>query len=311
MTTRRLGTWALAALLAGCGSNSSMTGAPGSGDPGNGGMTGGTGGNGGNGGNGSDGGTGTGSGGNDSGQLPSGVQLGTYIVLGDSISDGGGTGPFFYESLRDDLTAKFPGLMYVHAAQAGAVTDAYSDGLGSVGGRTLASQVDGLGHSYPGDVLVTITIGGNDLNGHAIQAIGGTDAAARGEFQTHLMAELAALTAPGRLGSGKVYVVVSNVYDFTDGMGDFATVKCGPGANVKPDRDVAVFTAWNGVMSDQIKNVGATLYDMHADFFGHGYNNTSAPDVWYDSGSCIHPNSAGHDEIRRSIYKIVTGETLP
>lgn len=299
MTTRRLGAWVLAACLAGCGSNAKMS------DNGGGGA--GTGGNGATGG--SDGGAAQADAG--SGRLPAGIHLGTYIVLGDSISDRGGTGPFFYEKLRDDLTAKFPGLMYVHAAQAGAITDAYSDGLGAGGTPTLAQQIAGLDHGYPGDVLVTITIGGNDLNGHAIQAIGGTDGTARGEFQSHLHAELAALTQPGRLGSGKVYVVVANIYDFTDGMGDFATVKCGPGANVKPDRDVAVFGAWNGVMSDELHAAGATLYDMHADFAGHGYNNPDAADVWYDRSSCIHPNAAGHDAIRRAIYEIVTGEMLP
>jgi lysophospholipase L1-like esterase len=316
--TRRHLTYVVAALLAvaGCGSSTSMTGTGGNGAGGSGTGGGGTGGGGGGGGTGGNGGgTGGGGGGGGGGTggvgiVPPGSTLGTYIVLGDSISDRGGTGPFFYDQLNTDLTKKYPGLMYVHAAVAGAITDTYSDNI-PAGAPLLKTQIAGLGKTYPGDVLVTITIGGNDLNAHAVKAIGGTDDAVRTEFGQHLDAELGELAMPGRLGTGKVYIVLANIYDFTDGMGDFATVKCGPGANVQPTRDQTVFTAWNGMTSGSLQKVSGTLYDMHANFMGHGYNNTDTTMVWYDKNSCIHPNAAGHDAIRRSIYKIVTGEDVP
>lgn len=300
-----------ALAIAGCGSSTSNTnGTGGNGTGGNGGTGGGgSAGSGGGGGGGGSGGSG-GGGGTTTGLVPPGGSLGTYIVLGDSISDQGGNAPFFYDQLHADLAKKWPSMMYVHAAVAGAITDAYSDGI-PVGAPTLKTQIAGLGSSYPGDVLVTVTIGGNDLNGHAVKAIGGIDATVRGEFGTHLDAELGELMTPGRLGSGKVYLVVANIYDFTDGMGDFATVKCGPGANVTATMDQMVFGAWNGVGAASIAKAGGTLYDMHANFMGHGYNNTDMTQVWYDAASCIHPNAAGHDAIRRSIYNIVTGETLP
>ena len=133
----------------------------------------------------------------------------------------------------------------------------------------------------------------------------------RGEFGTHLDAELGELMTAGRLGTGKVYVVLANIYDFTDGMGDFATVKCGPGANVSAATDQMAFSAWNGVGQTSATTAGVTIYDMHANFMGHGYNNTDPAQVWYDAASCIHPNAAGHDAIRRSIYNIVTGQNLP
>jgi lysophospholipase L1-like esterase len=263
--------------------------------------------------NGSDG--GNNNGGQDSGNLPQ-MQYGTYIPLGDSISDNGGTGPFFYDLLLKnddtaypnykghDLSTKYPGIMYEHHAIAGSITDSYPD---LAGAPTLKSQIDGLGHSYPGDVLITITIGGNDLNGHAFAAVNGTDATARMEFQQHLADELAALTAPGRLGSGKVVIVLANIYDFTDGQGDFATVACGPPVNVMAARDQMVFSSWNGVMAEELAKVNGQLFDMHAAFMGHGYN---ATDVWYDRASCIHPNAKGHDAIRTNLWKIVTGESL-
>src|SRR5277367_3155725 len=116
-------------------------------------------GTGGNGAGGSGGGGGGGGGGTPVGLVPSGGSLGTYIVLGDSISDQGGNAPFFYDSLHTDLMAKWPSIMYVHAAVGGAITDTYSDGM-PVGAPTLASQITGLATSYPGDILITITIGG-------------------------------------------------------------------------------------------------------------------------------------------------------
>jgi len=240
------------------------------------------------------------------------AHYGTYIALGDSISDRGGVGPFFYDVLAQDLMAKYPGLTYVHAAIAGSVAGPYSDGA-AASQPTLQAQVSGLASNYSGDVLVSITIGGNDLNAHAQAAILMTDDQARMDFGADLAKALAELTKPGRLGSGRVQVVMSNIYDFTDGMGDFNTVHCGPGINISSMRDTQGFTNWNGVMATAAQAAGVAIYDMHADFQGHGYNDTNKDDVWFAGGDavlCIHPNAKGHDAIRRSIYKLVTGQAL-
>lgn len=274
---------------------------------------GGNGGTGGTGGGGSD--TGSGTGGNGAGPLlPADAKVGTYIALGDSISDGGGAGPYFYDLLNADLAAKFPSLMFVHGAQLNAITDAYSDGQ-PAGAPTLKSQIAALGNNYPGDIVVTISIGGNDLNAHALQAISNTDASLRSELDAHLTAELGELSTAGRLGSGKVYIVLANIYDFTDGQGDFATVGCGPGVNISATAVKTGFGNWNDVLATNAGKVGGALYDMYTDFTGHGYNNPDKSQLWYDASSdqtvCLLPNAEGHDEIRRSIYRILTGETLP
>jgi lysophospholipase L1-like esterase len=171
----------------------------------------------------------------------------------------------------------------------------------------LKDQITALGSSYPGNVLVTITIGGNDLNGHAVSAIAGSDAGFRSEYGAHITTELQTLTTAGRLGTGKVYVVLTNIYDFTDGKGNFRDVNCGPAVNVQPTTVANVFSAWNMVNQIAVDKVGGGLYDMHADFMGHGYNS----EIWYDRSSCIHPDATGHDHIRRGVYKVVTGEDLP
>jgi lysophospholipase L1-like esterase len=262
-----------------------------------------------------DGGAGSGGGGSGGGGsmkgplLPAGTTIGTYIVLGDSISDGGGTGPFFYDLLNTDLQAKFPGLTYVHAGKAGSITDVFSDGQ-PANAPLLKDQITGLGSNYPGNVLVTITIGGNDLNGHAVAAITGSDAGIRTEYSTHLTNELGTLYTPGRLGSGNVYVILANIYDFTDGQGDFKDVNCGPAVNITPQTVMGVFDGWNMLNQAAVDKMGA-LYDMHGDFLGHGYNNTNPSQVWYDHNSCVHPNTAGHDAIRRGMYKVLTGQSLP
>jgi hypothetical protein len=49
------------------------------------------------------------------------------------------------------------------------------------------------------------------------------------------------------------------------------------------------------------------LGDLHDWFYGHGFNN---PPNWY-AGDCTHPNTFGHDQIRRRFYTLITGETLP
>lgn len=286
----------VSSLLAGCGGAPAHVG-------GNGG-TGGTGGGGGD----------PGTGGNAGPLLPATAQVGTYIALGDSISDRGGASPYFYELLNTDLGSKFPAMTYVHGAQQNAITDVYSDNQPQMV-PTLAQQIAALGHDYPGDVVVTISIGGNDLNAHSLQAISNTDAALRAEFDAHLAAELAELTTPGRLGTGKVYIVLANIYDFTDGMGNFATIGCGPGVNISSTAVQTGFGHWNDVIkSNAAKVSGAAVYDMYADFHGHGYNNPDTTQLWYDASTdqtvCLLPNAAGHDAIRKGIERVLTGDTL-
>src|SRR3954471_11557994 len=157
----------------------------------------GTGGGGATGGTGGGGGGGDATGGNAPPLLPAGATIGTYISLGDSISDRGGVAPFFYDLLNQDLTGKYAGMTYLHAAQTNAITDVFADGM-PAGVPLLKDQIANLGHDYPGDVLVTITIGGNDLNSHSFAAISMTDASIRSELDQHLAAELAELTTPGR-----------------------------------------------------------------------------------------------------------------
>jgi lysophospholipase L1-like esterase len=247
------------------------------------------------------------------------ANFGTYIVLGDSISDRGGQAPYFYDLLHQnddtaypnwkghDLSTRFPGIQYVHAAVAGSITGSYNDTL-TAGAPLMSTQIAGLGSSYPGDILVTITIGGNDLNDHAGDAVLGLDAPQKQQLAANLKADLDTLTAPGRLGSGKLYILEANIYDASDGQGDWKTAggAC-PAYVVSPTQDQGVFTAWNQIIASAITaHPGDYLFDIHALFSGHGFNST---DDWYFK-DCIHPNQKGHQELRREAWRLITGEAI-
>lgn len=267
--------------------------------------------------NGSDGGTGSGPAAPPAGQ---GATFGTYIVLGDSISDKGGAGPFFYDLLLKnddatypawkgkDLTTKYPGIQYVHGAVAGSVVGPYKDPA-TAGLPKLVDQIAQLGSSYPGDILVTITIGGNDLSGHASDAVLMQDANDKAQFAANLDAALGALTKAGRLGSGKVVVLETNIYDASDGKGNW---RSGGGPRCPPfdtgsQLDTSTFAAWNQILEAAIaKTAGDNKVDLHGLFSGHGFN---GQDNWYFS-DCIHPNAKGHQQLRRELWRVLTGEAV-
>ncbi len=248
------------------------------------------------------------------------ASFGTYIVLGDSISDRGGSGPFFYDLLHQnndttypafkghDLTTRFPGIQYVHAAVAGSITAPYPNDSTTSGAPLMSDQITNLGSSYPGDILITITIGGNDLNDHAGDAVLGLDGPEKTQFTANLKADLDALMAPGRLGTGKVYLLEANIYDATDGQGDWSKggLLC-PNYTVASSLDQSVFSDWNAIITQAIAaHSGDYLFDIHRLFAGHGFNGKAN---WFYS-DCIHPNTTGHNELRREAWRMITGEVI-
>jgi lysophospholipase L1-like esterase len=249
-----------------------------------------------------------------------GAKYGTFIVLGDSISDGGGEAPFFYDLLfknddatypaykGHDLSTKYPGITYVHKAIAGSVTDLYDDEQGQKI-PTMASQIAGLTSNYPGDVLITITIGGNDLNYHSYYAISQQDAPYRTELTNHLQTELGELTKAGRLGSGKVTILEANIYDASDGKGNWQSGgHCGPNIDVDGKLEVQGFSNWNAIISQEITSTQGIAHplDLHALFNGHGFNSN---DMWYVA-DCLHPNKKGHHMLRSAYWQMLTGEAI-
>jgi lysophospholipase L1-like esterase len=213
----------------------------------------------------------------------------TYVILGDSISDGGGQGPFFYDLFYTDLQARYPGIQKVKNSKAGATANG------------LITQTKTLPTALEGPVLVTITIGGNDVQGAlGTIATGGSDANARAAFADQLNTSLAELTRPDRFGPGvAVKVLLANIYDPSDGTGDFTYqgTKCKGALGYWPAGNATdpLLAPWEQIMTDtSAKYPQVQVLSLHDRFRGHG---VAAMPTWFYS-DCIHPNTPGHAEIR-------------
>lgn len=220
-------------------------------------------------------------------------EVGSLVVMGDSIGDGGGQGPYYYELLRASFEARFGPIEYRNVADSGSETDA------------LLGQANGLPAALPGPVVVVVTSGGNDMKSNIALIIAGVDGPARATMQANIDAALDVLTMPGRFGAGvQAYVVEANIYDSSDGQGNFGQHDCAFGGGLPPIMTDAYFAAWNGAIEEVVLEHGQTLLDMHGHFYGHGFNGAQN---WYAS-DCTHPNATGHAELHRLVYRTVVGE---
>ena len=233
----------------------------------------------------------------DDAQAPQGLStLGSLVVLGDSMSDGGGQPPFYYNLLRADLDKLYGTVQYANAAQSGSQTGA------------LAGQIDGLPKSLKGPVAVCITSGGNDMKAALPLVFTGTDAAVRAQMGTNIATALSKLLASGRFGASvDVHVFEANIYDASDGKGDFGSHNCAFGKGVPTTPTDAFFKSWNGEIATQVSAKSQVVNDIHAHFVGHGYSGSPS---WYWT-DCTHPNALGHDQLRRRFYTLISGKLLP
>ena len=238
----------------------------------------------------------------------------THVILGDSISDRGGEGPFYYDLLDKNDDAKWPDdkgkdfaaafgpdLKVVKASKAGAR------------GQNLGGQIATLPATLEGPVVVTMTIGGNDVTA-ALAALltSGDDSKERADFQGYLDEAIAELTKPDRFGAGvKVTVFVANVYDPSDGTGDFTVAASGkkcPGAlSFFPagKATAPLLDPWEKIFADvAAKHPGSNVVDLRGKYQGHGVNKA---DSWF-YGDCIHPNAAGHDAVRDLFWSAIAAK---
>ena len=233
----------------------------------------------------------------------------TYVILGDSISDGGGQAPFFYDLLQKNDDAKYPDYKGQDLTTKYGAMKIEKHSKGGSTAVNLDAQVGALPTSLEGPVLVTITIGGNDVQA-ALPAIlgGGTDDVKRGQFQGYIQTALDELTKPGRFGAGvQVRIVMTNIYDPSDGTGNFTFAtgtKCSgalgfwpAGKETKPLLD-----KWEDVMTaEAAKHPEVTLVDLRSRFNGHGVPDA---ETWF-VGDCIHPNAPGHNQVRGIAWDVI------
>ena len=235
----------------------------------------------------------------------------THVILGDSISDGGGTGPFFYNLLDKNDDAKWPD------AKGQDFTTVYGSDIkivkaskGGARAQNLGGQINTITGPLPGPVLVTITIGGNDVQAALGKILtGGNDTADRESFKGFLNDSFALLKTPDRFGPGvEVVVYVANVYDPSDGTGNFkfqSGTKCGGALGFYPagQSTAKLLDPWEQIFVDvAAKFQDVHVLDLRAKFMGHGVP-TAEP--WFVP-DCIHPNTPGHDAVRDLFWEAIT-----
>jgi hypothetical protein len=246
-------------------------------------------------------------------------KYGTFVVVGDSISDVGSGSmldkqkPFYRELLvanDDNLYPDWKGKDFttcwgspnvVKVSKGGAIA---TEGT-TTGASVLFDQVKALPMTLPGPVLVVGTIGGNDVQRALPDVLLGNDVSAQlAAFKKGVDDAFGELTKTDRFGAGvKVDVLLTNIYDPSGGNGNFTfpdMTKC-PGvlgfypANKPTD---PLLKPWEDAMAASAMMFGVTLLDLQTLFKPHA---VSSMDGWFFS-DCIHPNSAGHEHIRELFW---------
>lgn len=227
-------------------------------------------------------------------QVGAGAPFKTYVILGDSISDEGGEGPFFYDLLGDDLKEKL-GVTVEKHSKSGALS------------KGLASQIKAIPEALDGPVAITVTIGGNDMQVAALDILNGKDEAQRAAYVQNVTAAYDDLLTEDRFGSGvKVTIFHATIYDPTDGKGNFAAAGCPSYLAAIPEQPTAAYwDAWNKDATDALAKYGANLVvvDARKKFEGHGVGTS---DSWFFS-DCIHPNKEGHE----GLHQLFLGAIAP
>jgi lysophospholipase L1-like esterase len=244
------------------------------------------------------------------GNGPAQLEYKSYVILGDSVSAKGGQAPYFYDLLVKNDDAKYPDfkgkdLTTRYGADLKVVFGSRSGALS----RQLPGQVTALPASLPGPVLVTVTVGGNDMRSAYLDILAGRDQPARDTFKENLERAYAELTKPDRFGPGvQVKVFEASIYDPTDGNGDFRGANCPSPLNlIDPQSTDPFFASWNGVLAGVLGShtSSSLVVDAHARFRGHGVSRLKEGTSWFVS-DCIHPSAAGHDQLRRAFWEAIT-----
>ncbi len=162
--------------------------------------------------------------------------------------------------------------------------------------------------SVSGEVVVTISAGGNDFNDEITTMVFSayTEAAAAGVREN-----LAAMIDELRDHYPEARIYVMNIQDPTGGTG---TVPAGLdegfcsfvdqwGAYIGPTV-VENLGIMNAAIAEETATQGAELVDYNDWFLDHGLNTS---DGWM-SDDCAHPTDEGHHEIRRLIWSSWTGD---
>jgi lysophospholipase L1-like esterase len=222
-----------------------------------------------------------------------------YVALGDSMSIdayAGGPGRGAASLLSRNRQVDFPDWAGRDLAEAGLTPEI----LASDGATSRDVVVEQLPLVIEPPALVTLTMGGNDL----MTAYGQT-ASAYAAIETVITAGEEILQRLNLIGAG--LVVVTTVYDPSDGTGELPTTALPPWPE-----GPAVLTALNTALRDLADRHGAVIADVHQSFLGHGVTagdpgqpepRPTNDELWYCG--VIEPNAWGAHHIRRTWWEAI------
>jgi lysophospholipase L1-like esterase len=186
-----------------------------------------------------------------------------------------------------DLVSHSPGVEFRNLAEDGAMID-----------DVATEELARLGRdSQDPTILITLTVGGNDLVDALLARRPLESAVSRIGWR------YAELVASIREELPRATLVLTTVYDPTDGTGRL------PGLEAYGTLPLQYLDRFNQQVRETARTTfGALLADVHRDFLGHG---VSAPEQerWYWHRNLIEPNARGASEIRRGWLRAVTGES--
>lgn len=245
-----------------------------------------------------------------------------YLSLGDSISidrypgldvqereglpgvpAGLGAASLLYRN-ADDRWPEFRGRDLVSAVPGIRWTDLTADGATTA--SVLAGQLPRVPPDLVGPVLITLTVGGNDLVGvlglgyerppppgeEAGGAAGGEAVREGGEAVRAIARAAERIVVGLRDRLADPLVLLGTVYDPTDGTGDL-------GDGVVREDGLRALAWLNDRLREIARERGAVSVDIHDHFLGHGLAEPDPRVRWYWPHLVIEPSARGASEVRR------------
>lgn len=240
----------------------------------------------------------------------------TVIFLGDSITAGAGSWNDDEDYVRllvnntnawpdwegIDLSNRYPGIDVIDVSKSGAWT-------GTVLNDQIGRFEEQCAIPFEGEVLVVITVGGNDLQSVLRDPSGVDERIEKTVVNWRKIAEY--FLDEQRFPDGST-LLMANVYEPTDAVGQVG--ECFFGLNISfllPSLHDA-----NTQLRGLAEEAGFSVLDMRGTFLGHGfhysdpttpYYSEEDPSLWLANG-CTHPNPRGHHEIRAMFWRAIDGE---
>ena len=238
------------------------------------------------------------------------------IFLGDSITAGAGAGndEEDYVSLLVnntstwpdwdgiDLATRYPGIDVVDVSKSGAWT-------GTVLNHQFGRLEEQITLPFEGEVLVVMTVGGNDLQSVLMNPSGVEERLESTIDNWRKIAEY--FLDEQRFPDGST-VLMANVYEPTDAVGQVDGCFYGLDISFLLPSLLDANTQLRGLAEE----MGFSVLDMRGTFLGHGFHysdsttphyNEDDPSLWL-ANSCIHPNLRGHHEIRAMFWRAIDGK---